>query len=475
MRVWYLILFVLSIPVLKAQDYSRDQKLGAEYSRQVERQIGLYQHDSLNWLVNAVGQKLVARLKNKPFEFHFFLADTEEPNAFALPGGYIYVSRGILPMLQTEDELAGIMAHEIIHVMEQHSVKQMKKSTLTGILQIPGNLINAITGTQIGNIINAPIGLATATYISKYSRGHESEADQFGIQLAASAGYNPEALAHALDRLTNVIEQLTGEAEKRNYFSDHPYTPSRVNDIRKAAPRFKVVNPAPLLASQETFVTKFDGLCFGHNPQQGVFQDTLFIHPDLKFAMVMPSSWRRINNPTAVAAIQEKGEGIVSLQVADGTKSPRQLASEIQEAAAKVSSLTSMHSSDTLIHGIPGHVVRLKSVNKNQVAYLDLLWLAYHGNVFQLAALATPDLRTAAFQSLGSFRAAQVDELQRVMLYEITIVRARQNETLAAIAKRSDNLLKQNITTLFNNTDPEKPLSQGKPVKIVKGKIYRPN
>ena len=139
--------------------------------------MGLYQHDSLSRLVNAIGQKLVSRLKNNPFEFKFFLADSPEPNAFALPGGYVYVTRGILPLVQTEDELAGIMAHEIIHVTERHSVKHMRRGLLGGVLQLPGNLINTVTRTQIGNILTTPIALTSKVFIAKYSRGQEREAD----------------------------------------------------------------------------------------------------------------------------------------------------------------------------------------------------------------------------------------------------------------------------------------------------------
>ena len=139
LKSFSLILFAAGITAsCIAQDVSYDKKLGAENSLLVEQEIGLYHHDSLYRLVNAVGQKLVSRLKNNPFEFKFFLADSPEPNAFALPGGYVYVTRGIIPLIQTEDELAGIMAHEIIHVTERHSVKQMKKGVIGGVLQLPG-------------------------------------------------------------------------------------------------------------------------------------------------------------------------------------------------------------------------------------------------------------------------------------------------------------------------------------------------
>jgi len=197
-----------------AQDVSLDKKLGAENALMVEQEMGIYHHDSLYQLVNSVGKKLVSRLKNNPFEFKFFLVDSPVPNAFALPGGYVYVTRGILPIIETEDELAGIMAHEIIHVTQRHSVKQMKKGIWTSLLSIPGNLINSVTGTKLGNILNAPINLTTGAFIAKYSRGHETEADKFGIQLAASAGYKTDALADALLRLSKEIELLTGESEQ---------------------------------------------------------------------------------------------------------------------------------------------------------------------------------------------------------------------------------------------------------------------
>jgi len=144
-----LILFAASITgSCFAQGISYDKKLGAENAILVEQEMGIYHHDSLSRLVNAVGQKLVSRLKNNPFEFKFFLVDSPEPNAFALPGGYIYVTRGILPLIQTEDELAGIMAHEIIHVTERHSVKQMRKGVIGGVLQLPGTVIKCLEHTS---------------------------------------------------------------------------------------------------------------------------------------------------------------------------------------------------------------------------------------------------------------------------------------------------------------------------------------
>ena len=190
MRGLFCLCLLLSAPSIRAQDVSLDKKLGAENAARIEQEMGFYHHDSLTHLINFVGQKLVARLQTNPFEYRFFLVDSPEPNAFALPGGYVYVTRGILAILQTEDELAGVMAHEIIHVAQRHSVKQMRKGILPKILTLPGNVINKVTGTGIGNVLNVPIGITAGAAIARYSRNHEAESDAFGIQLAASAGYH---------------------------------------------------------------------------------------------------------------------------------------------------------------------------------------------------------------------------------------------------------------------------------------------
>lgn len=463
---------VYSISV--SQDYSLDRKLGEENSKLVEQEMGIYKHDSLQWLINSVGQKLVSRLKNKPFEFHFYLADSEEPNAFALPGGYIYVTRGILPLLQTEDELAGVMAHEIIHVMQRHSVKQIQKSMLTGILKLPGNLINSVTGTQLGNILNTPIGLVTGSYIAKYSRGHESESDKFGIQLAASAGYKTDALADALERLAKEVSVLTGEAEKRSYFSDHPYTPSRIAAIRNSAGMYKPVNPAPVVHSQQQFTRIFNGLIFGTNPAQGVFIDSLFVQPDLDFVCITPSRWTTVNKPSVVAAMQEKGESIVALQLTDNSKSPKQQADELLEKVKKQESITVLQATDTVINSLPAHIVRLKSVNKNNIAIMELIWLTYNKNIYQLTGIALPTHQKLMHQSLTSFKAATVQQRHLVKLYRVRVIAAHQNETLSDVSKRTDNRLVPELTEIFNNVKAEQALPKGSLIKVVTVEAYKP-
>lgn len=472
-------LFIFSFSLLYcgafAQDVSLDKKLGAEYALLVEQEMGLYQHDSLYKLINAVGQKLVSRIKNNPFEYKFFLADSPAPNAFALPGGYIYLTRGILPLIQTEDELAGIMAHEIIHVAERHSVKQMKKGLLGSILQVPGNLINAVTGTRLGNIINAPIALTTNAFISKYSRGHEKDADAYGIQLAASAGYNPNALADALERLSKGIELITGKAEKKDYFSDHPFTPSRVTNIRGAAPNLSPVKPSPIAKSKERFQENFNGLVYGPNPRQGVFKEDLFIQPDLGFSWRVPQGWSTVNKPSVVGAYTEKGDGLIILSLSDTEKTIGEIGEEVKGKAEKSSEVTIQFAGDTIINSFNAYQVRLKSKDVKAEAFVELIWIQFEDKVVQLAGIFTPANRTAAHEALCSFRKPSQEELSSIDVFELRFVRSGKSETISQLSERTDNKLDLSLTSLINGVDQAGTLDEKMMVKIVRGVPYRVN
>jgi predicted Zn-dependent protease len=473
-RASTLLVAMLAVLQSVAQDVSLDKKLGAENAFMVEQEMGIYHHDSLYNLINSVGNKLVSRLKNNPFEFKFFLVDSPEPNAFALPGGYIYVTRGILPIIETEDELAGIMAHEIIHVMQRHSVKQMKKGVLTGLLTIPGNLLNSVTGTHIGNILNAPIKLTTGAFIAKYSRGHEAESDKFGIQLAASAGYKTDALADALERLSKGIELQSGEAEQRSYFSDHPFTPSRITAIRNSASLFKPVNPDPVNSTREKFLMNFNGLCFGLNPRQGIFFDSLFVQPDLGFSWIAPDGWQTINKPSVVAAYAEKGEAIVSVQLSDSKRNIHDIGTEAKDKSQKTQGVTIEAARDTIINSLPAYVLKIKIVDKDQIASAEFIWVNDNGMVVQLAGVGAPALKREIHHSLCSFNKVSQAELKQINLYEVYVIKARANETLEKLNDRVGNRLNPAMTALINNHASQNSLIEGELVKIVKVRPYQP-
>jgi predicted Zn-dependent protease len=353
-------------------------------------------------------------------------------------------------------------------------VKQMKKSTVTGLLTVPGNLINSVTGTNIGNVLNAPINLTTKAFISKYSRGHEAEADEFGIQLAASAGYKTSALADALLRLSKEIELISGSAERRSYFSDHPFTPNRISKIQSSASLYKPVNPNPVAQSQKQFIMNFGGLCFGPNPEQGIFIDNLFIHPDMKFAWSTPESWVTINKPSVVAAYTEKGDAIIAMRMMDDKKTIQELGEEAKAKSSEAKGITIQQAGDTIINSFPAYILRLKITEKDQVAISEMIWLNYHDQLVQLAGVGAYEFRSVMHQSLCSFRNAKYEDLQLVTFFELNIARAQENETLARLTERVNNRLNPEFTAVINDKSNEDILKRGDLVKIVTMKPYQP-
>jgi predicted Zn-dependent protease len=477
MRTFLLLCFVLfTSGLIQAQNYSKDVKMGDKAAQQVGAEMGYYKHDSLELLIKAIGKKLVAALEKKPteFEFEFNLVDAEEPNAFALPGGHIYVTRGILPLIQNEDELAGIIGHEIMHVIQRHSVKQFNREIVPAVLKVPGNIINAITFSRLGNIINVPIDIIASPFIAKYSRKHEKEADDLGIELAARAGYNPIKLADALDRLSKEIEALTGQAERRSFLSDHPYTPFRSEDIRTRSKTLVIAKYPPVAASQENFLQKFNGLCFGHNPKNGVFVDTLFVQPELGISFILPSGWAKENEKDQVTANHKDKDAAIALSIASNSLSLKQCVEQIQKKLKQSKQANVNFSGDTTLNGMPAYILRMNNTKKGQEIILELIWVEHNHIVYQLEGVCINGKRKATAQALRSFKPMTANERDLVMIYELQVVLSQNNESIEDLSKRTNNKLNPELTLVFNDLDKKTLLTGNKPVKIIKKATYNP-
>jgi len=341
---------------LFCQDFSYDKKIGAEAAKQVESTMGLYNDSSLNAYVNSVGQRLVDILQDPPVDFQFNVVDAAEPNAFALPGGYIYVTRGILNLVNDESELACVIGHEMIHVTKRHSVKQMKKGILPGLLRIPGALVG-LANEKLGRIIDAPLALGSAIYLSNYSRGQEKEADKYGIKLASQAGYDPNNLAVILHSLSKEVERMTGEEEKRSYLASHPYTPKRESYLAKEIEKLEWIRKEAIADDKETLYGKLDGMYFGHNPQQGIFQENIFKQPDMNFAITFPEKWETVNIPVAVGASQPDGEAQIVFRLDNPESDPDSLGVAFAEHIKKEYKLNPKESKSLMINSNPAYLV----------------------------------------------------------------------------------------------------------------------
>jgi predicted Zn-dependent protease len=449
---------------LFAQSVDVDKRIGAEAAEQVLQSRGLYENKQLSAFLEKLGARLVDQLGPQPFTYRFAISDEQEPNAYALPGGYIFATRTLFAVANSEDELAGVLGHEIIHAHRRHSVRSVKRSILPGVLAIPGNLAG-IFSKQAGGILTAPSSLMMAGH----SRKDEREADDRGIQLAAQAGYDPRALASFLNRLTTTVEIFSGEKERASYFDSHPSTPARLDAIEKRAASLERAKTEPILRGRDAYVKMLDGLTIGQNPQQGIFEKNVFVHPEMNFRMELPEGWKTVNTPAVFGAREANGRGQIVIGLGDKAKSPEDAGSQAVEAIAKEAKRQPAESRKVDVNGHPGYYARFEDRRAN----MHLLWVALGGQVFRMAGAADEEGKEALRKSAFSLRMLRADERSNVRVLLMRLEPARANESVKAFCERTKSHFKPELIAVLNDL-VDKPLARGQLVKVVRWEPYSP-
>ena len=214
-------------------------QLGQQLAQEVASQVRLSNDASANAYLRSIGERLHAQtaLANRPFTFH--IVDDNDVNAFAIPGGHIYVNRGLIAQADHENMLASVVAHEMSHVLARHSIKQMEKA----------NAINTVGSILLGNagqLAQIAGQIAAGGAMAKFSRTDEKEADDLGLELMSRAGYNPNGMVDMFEKLLALEKSQPGKVAR--FFSDHPGTQERINDV--SARISKMGNPSGTVDTQ---------------------------------------------------------------------------------------------------------------------------------------------------------------------------------------------------------------------------------
>lgn len=273
---------------------------------------------SLAAYVDGIGKRLLAVTETPGAKFTFTIVNSDVVNAFALPGGYVYISRGLMALANNEAELAGVMAHEIGHVTARHAAQRYNRTVFA-------QLGAAVLGVAVGNRAVADIAnLGAAVYVQGYSRDQEFEADQLGIRYLARAGYDPGAMADFLSTLGDdsaLAAKIAGNEERPaelSLFASHPRTVERVSRAAEAA-RSRQSGDRRLAADE--FLLALDQTLFGDDPEQGLRRGREFLHPSLDFRFKAPPGFALRNTPKAVIIRNPNG----SVAIFDGDKLGRNL------------------------------------------------------------------------------------------------------------------------------------------------------
>ncbi len=445
---------------------SQEVAVGRREDANVRKQFGVYDNAALQQYVNEVGQRLAKASHRPGLQYHFLVVDSQDINAFALPGGYIYITRGILAHLNSEAELAAVLGHELGHVTARHSVQQLTAATAASvgaaILQI---FVPETRGALGDNAIN----LLGGALLSGYGREHELEADRLGAEYLARAGYDPQATIRVIGVLKNqeLFDAEVAKAEGRQprayhgLFATHPDNDTRLQQVVGEAARFK---QADLRTAQDEFLRKLDRMVYGDSPSQGVVRENHFYHAGLGLAMRFPAGWRVQNRPQNVAATSPKGDALIDLRAAGPAQgSPEDVLRK------RVNLGFGAQVAPTTINGLPAAVVNTSMGGRpTRVACVFLGKAAYLVGAQGRTAQAFSQHQGAINDSLMSFHAITGQELAFARPLRLRVINAPAGLTFAELARRAPlGKYAEGTLRVLNGMYPAGEPAAGQPLKIV--------
>lgn len=447
----------------------KEKQIGAEEAKNVETHVGLLDNAPLTAYVDAVGQRLAKESPRQDVTYRFYVADMNEPNAFALPGGWIYVTRGLLPLLNNEDELAGVVGHEIGHVAARHSVRKISKQ---GPIAATFGIISGVTSwiPIVGGVVGGISEVTQGLIFSPYDRSQETEADRVGQEMAAKAGWDPAGLPRFLTTLGKEVDLTTKGAHRPSFFDSHPATPDRVAKTSAHAKELKRADRPPISPSHDAFLARLDGLVVGQRAAHGLIRGRTFVHPDLDVFFQFPDKWELENTPQKVVGVAPDKEAAVILGAVAEGNDPMEGARALDKATkTPVSSQTRR----TTINGLPAAHTQLEAEGK---IALDLTWIAHGGTIYQVIGLA-PKSRFASVQpafaaTAASFRPLTAAERAGIRETRLRLVRARAGETIETLASRANSAWSKEEVAVVNALAAGTPLTEGQLIKVIVAEPY---
>lgn len=417
----------------------KDKQEGAKAHPQLLEEFGGAEVGPQASYVETVGKNIAVQsgLSNARGDFTVTLLNSPVDNAFAIPGGYVYVTRQLVTLMNNEAELAGVLGHEVGHVAARHSAKRQSTATRNSILGVLGQVLGSWIGGGFGNILSQGAQYGTQILTLKYSRGQETEADNLGISYLQRAGYDPRAMSSVLQNLANqnaLDARLQGSSNRvPEWASTHPDPASRV----KAALARAGAN-ATGVTNRDTFLSRIDGLRYGDDPKQGVVDGRRFVHPDYRLAFEAPSGFYMINGTRSVSITGQSGKGEFSTGPYSGNLEAYVsgvFAALAQQGQAQIRPSTLER---TTVNGLPA-AYGIARVNSGSSGQVDVVVFAYEFSPTQAYHFMTITQagRSSVFNPMfQSVRRISTAEAAAVRPRRLTVVTAQRGDTVQSLAAR---------------------------------------
>jgi predicted Zn-dependent protease len=284
--------------------------LGADAAEQVRTSIGYVDDDALQNYVAVIGRKLAASSERPDLPWEFHVVDDATPNAFALPGGYIFVTRGLLTLLDSEAELAAVLGHEIGHVTARHSVNQLSRAELAQVGLGIGAIAAPDEFEELGELAETGLGLL----FLKYGRDDERQADTLGFRYMLMHGYDVTEMRDVFAAL-DAASALAGASTVPTWLATHPGGSERIDALDEQVAALET-GAAGDLTNASAYLRRVEGLAYGTDPRKGYFEGDTFLHPELGFELRLPAMWQRRNTASSLLAASPAGDAAMQLTVA---------------------------------------------------------------------------------------------------------------------------------------------------------------
>lgn len=445
---------------------AQEIQIGQQLDPEVRKEMGVYDDRGLQEYVSTIGLRLARGSQRPNLPWHFTIVDDPVVNAFALPGGYIYITRGILAYLDNEAELAGVLGHEIGHVTARHAAQAYTKSTGASL----GLLLGGIFLPQIrpfGQLAESGLGIL----FLKYSRDDELEADRLGAGYAATNGWNPEAVPAFLTTLGR-LDEVSGGNGVPGWLLTHPQPADRVEKIKVivAALERDTADPRWTL-NEAAYLEAIDGIVFGENPDEGVVRGNAFLHPDLRFALTFPQGWDVNNGKTQVVAKQPGADNYLLLQLVEQPQGNDIAA--IAAANMKAAGFREIQGGRSTVNGLNAYLGTyegtLQGLGKttSRAGHFEHDRKVYMVVGFAPAA-AYPQADAQFSAAIRSFRPLSASEAAAIKPNRVAEYVVRRGDTWQSIAEHAaGGVVKASTLAIMNGHPVAEQPSEGERLKIV--------
>jgi len=472
-RARHLILILLSFFLAPSYSMSTEEevKLGAKEHSKIIARYGVYRDKDLQNYVTMVGERVAAESSRKELKYYFTILNDDVINAFALPGGYVYVTRGMLTHMNSESELAAVLGHEVAHITEKHALRAKNRAKLLDVATRVGAVASGAVGAyQVGSLFGGVL-------LKGFSREFELEADQVGAEYMAKAGYSPEAMLKTIEILkaNDRIEIKQARSEKRppkvyhGFLSTHPDHDTRYGEAVRAS--MHLLEDYDEFIKADEFLEKLNGMSYGNARQTGVVRKNTFYHPKLGIKMTFPRGWKIQTSKKGIQAVSQVSDAVFALNTA---RMKRGMSA--REYLEKVVGLDIREGRNVTISnftGFLGVANRADSPYGPRPTRVAILEDKRKRLLYILTGAGKHDLRKIAndrefITTIFSFDRMSKDDRKVAKVPKIQVVRAEEGTTMEALAAESpitnyalDKLRVMN--GLYPNGQPE----PGQLIKIV--------